>query len=416
LSTIAFKQSIDELAIFGSKPAFLDNLHVGRPNIGDRQSLFNRINDILDRRWLTNRGIYVQEFEKRVADYTGTKHCIAVCNGTIALEMAIRALGLTGEVILPSFTFVATAHALQWHSLQPVFCDVDPHTHNIDPLAIERMITPRTSGIIGVHVWGRPCPTDKLTEIAKRNQLSLLFDAAHAFGCSNKGRMIGNFGEAEIFSFHATKFINTFEGGAIITNNDDLAAELRLIKNFGFADYDTVVRVGTNAKMNEVSAAMGLVMLENLDEIIETNYQNYQFYQSALSEIPGVHLAAYDQAEKNNYQYIVLEIDESGYGINRDLLVKILHAENILARRYFYPGCHHMEPYRSLYPQAGHFLKNTEDLTQRVLSLPTGTAVGEIEIAGICQIIKLVSENPAYVLTRLGLSWDSVLMQNRGTD
>lgn len=416
MSTTDSKKSIDDLALFGSKPAFPDNLHVGRPNIGDRQRLFTRINDILDRRWLTNRGIYVQEFENRIADLTGAKHCIAVCNGTIALELAVQALGLTGEVILPSFTFIATAHALQWHNLRPVFCDIDPHTHNIDPLSIERLITPRTSGIIGVHVWGRPSHVEKLAEIAEKNKLSLLFDAAHAFGCSHKGRMIGNYGEAEVFSFHATKFINTFEGGAITTNNDDLAAELRLIKNFGFADYDTVIRVGTNGKMNEVSAAMGLVMLESLEEIIETNFQNYQAYKKALGDIPGVHLVNYDQGELNNYQYIILEIDEARFGINRDLLIKILHAENILARRYFYPGCHQMEPYRSLYPQAGHFLTNTDDLTQRVLSLPTGTAVGEIEITSICQIIRLVSQNPAELLTRLGLSWNHVLINGHGSD
>lgn len=411
--TITFKNSIEELAIFGSKPAFPDNLHVGRPNTGNRERLLMRINDILDRHWLTNRGIYVQEFEKKVADFTGAKHCIAVCNGTLALEIAIRALGLTGEVILPSFTFVATAHALQWHNLKPVFCDIDPHTHNIDPLAIEQLITPNTSGILGVHVWGRPCDINKLVEIAERHQLNLLFDAAHAFGCSYKGRMIGNFGQAEIFSFHATKFINTFEGGAIITNNDDLASEMRLIKNFGFVDYDTVVRVGINGKMNEISAAMGLVMLESMDEIIETNQQNYFTYRHALNDIPGVHLITYDEAEKNNYQYIILEIDEPRFGINRDLLAEVLHAENVLARRYFYPGCHQMEPYRSLYPQAGHFLRNTEDLTQRVLSLPTGTAIGEIEILALCQIIRLVSQNPAQLLTKLGLSWEKVLIDNR---
>ena len=411
MTKVTYKQSIDELAIFGARPAFPDNLHVGRPNIGDRERFISRINDILDRRWLTNRGVYVQEFEQKIAEYTGTKHCIAICNGTIGLEIAIRALGLSGEVIIPSFTFIATVHALQWHNLTPVFCDVNPLTHNIDPLSIERLITPRTSAIMGVHVWGRPCEVEQLTEIADRHQLKLLFDAAHAFGCSHHGQMIGNFGEAEIFSFQATKFINTLEGGAVITNDDDLAAQIRLMKNFGFADYDTVTSIGTNGKMSEVSAAMGLVMLESLEDIIETNYQNYMIYQAALADIPGVELATYNEGEKNNYQYIILEIDETKFGINRDLLVEILHSENVLARRYFYPGCHQMEPYQSLYPHAGHFLNNTETLTQRVVSLPTGTAVGEIEIQALCQIIRLISQDPGKLLTRMGLRWENVFIK-----
>ena len=181
-----------------------------------------------------------------------------MCNATVALEIAIRAMGMSGEVIVPSFTFVATAHALQWQEITPVFCDIDPRTHNLDPNRIEEMITPRTTGIIGVHVWGRPCAVDALAEIAQRRHLKLLFDAAHAFGCSYQGQMIGNFGDAEVFSFHATKFFNTFEGGAVVTNDDELAAKMRLMKNFGFHGYDNVIYVGTNGKMSEVSAAMGL--------------------------------------------------------------------------------------------------------------------------------------------------------------
>ena len=224
------KKIIDDLAIFGGTPAFEEVLHVGRPNIGDRESLFIRLNDLLDRKWLTNNGPYVREFEQSVADLIGVKHCIAMCNGTVALEIAIRALGLTGEVIIPSFTFVATAHALQWQEITPVFCDIAPHTHHLDPARIEAMITPRTTGIIGVHLWGQACDVEALTEIAHKHQLKLLFDAAHAFNCSYQGHLIGGFGDAEVFSFHATKFFNTFEGGAITTNNDELAAKIRLMK------------------------------------------------------------------------------------------------------------------------------------------------------------------------------------------
>ncbi len=383
------KKTTDDLAINGGIPAFKKSLHVGRPNFGDRSRLIERINDMLDRKWLSNNGPYVQEFEQRVADIIGVRHCIALCNGTIALEIAIRALELKGEVIIPSFTFVATAHALQWQEITPVFCDIDPKTHTIDPVCIEKMITPRTTGIIGVNLWGRPCNIEALEKIAADHHLKLLFDSAHGFACSCKGRMLGNFGMAEIFSFHPTKFFNTSEGGAIVTNDDALAAKIRLMKNFGFSGYDNVVNVGTNGKMNEFSALTGLTNLESIEEFISVNRENYEAYRFELADIPGVSLISYDPLEKCNYQYIVLEIDESVTGVSRDQLVEILRADNVLARRYFYPGCHRMEPYRSYFPNAGLLLPETEQLAQRVLSLPTGTAVGLDEIREICQIIRL---------------------------
>ncbi|MCL4499875.1 MAG: DegT/DnrJ/EryC1/StrS family aminotransferase [Chloroflexi bacterium] len=383
----------EDLAMLGGQAAFEEPLHVGRPNIGDRTALLVRINDLLDRRWLSNNGPFVQEFEHRIEELLGVKHCIAMCNATIALEIAIRALGMRGEVIVPPFTFVATAHALQWQEITPVFSDIDPATHNLNPAKVEGMITPRTTGIIGVHVWGRPCAIDALTEIADRRGLKLMFDAAHAFGNSYKGRMIGNFGQAEVFSFHATKFFNTFEGGAVVTNDDDLATRMRLMKNFGFAGYDNVIYVGTNGKMNEVSAAMGLTGLESLDEFIAANRRNYLAYRAGLRNIPGVQLVAYDETERCNYQYIIVEVDEATAGISRDELVRVLQAENVLARRYFYPGCHEMEPYRSYFPHSGLLLPETIRLTQRVMSLPTGTAIGPVEIETICSIIRLAADH-----------------------
>ena len=381
------KQTLSDLAYFGGPPLFSEMLHVGRPNIGDRQSLHRRLDEILDRRWLTNNGPVVQEFEQRLADYLGVRHCITMANATIGLEIAIRALGLTGEVIVPSFTFIATAHALQWQEITPVFCDIDPRTHTIDPAKIEQLITPRTTGIIGVHVWGRACDIEALERIAQKHQLKLLFDAAHAFGSSYRGQRIGIFGDAEVFSFHATKFFNTFEGGAVTTNDDELAGKIRLMKNFGFAGMDNVVYIGTNGKMNEMSAAMGLTSLESLDVFIETNRRNYLAYQRYLAGIPGIKLLTYDEAEDNNYQYIIIEVDEEAAGISRDQLTWLLHAERIRARRYFYPGCHQMEPYRSYYPNAGLLLPETEALVTRVMSLPTGTAVDEADIQRICQVI-----------------------------
>jgi dTDP-4-amino-4,6-dideoxygalactose transaminase len=240
-----------------------------------------------------------------------------------------------------------------------------------------------------------------LAEIARRRNLKLLYDAAHAFGCSHNGRMIGGFGDAEIFSFHATKFFNTLEGGAVVTNDDDLAAKIRLMKNFGFAGIDNVIYIGTNGKMNEVSAAMGLTSLESLDEFIAVNRRNYKYYQHELAGIPGIRLVTYDETEKCNYQYCVLEVDAAVTLVSRDQLVDILWAENVVARRYFYPGCHRMEPYRSYFPHAGLLLPETEKLVQRVLSLPNGTAVGEGEISQICQIIRTVVKHSQEVRQRI---------------
>jgi len=388
--------SISELAVSSGSPAFAQPVHVGRPNIGDRERLFARFNDMLDRRWLSNNGPFVQEFEKRLCELVGVRHCIPVCNATVGLEIAIRAANLQGEVIVPSYTFVATAHSLQWQEITPVFCDVDPKTHNIDPAQVETLITPRTTGIIGTHVWGRPCAVDALTEIARKRGLTLMFDAAHAFACSYRGRMIGGFGRAEVFSFHATKFLNSFEGGAIATNDDELAAKIRLMKNFGFAGFDNVIFIGTNGKMTEVCAAMGLTSLEGLDSLVATNRRNYETYQRALAGIPGVSLIEYDSSERCNYQYIVVEL-EDGAGLGRDDAISVLHAENVLARRYFWPGCHRMEPYRSFFPHARLLLPNTERMAARVIVLPTGTAASLEDIEVICAILRVALSHPEEV-------------------
>ncbi len=395
------KQKVADLAIFGKPPAFSNELHVGQPNIGDRERLLARINDMLDRRWLTNNGRYVREFEQRIASLVGVKHCIAVCNATVGLELVTRAADLRGEVIVPAFTFVATAHALQWQEITPIFCDLDPLTHNLDPAKVEQMITPRTTGIIGVHVWGRPCAVDELTDIARRRKLALLFDAAHAFGCTHKGQRIGGFGRAEVFSFHATKFINTFEGGAIVTNDDELAAKIRLMKNFGFSGYDNVIYIGTNGKMAEVSAAMGLTNLESLDEFIAINRRNFEEYERLLAGLSGLSLIKFDARERHNFQYVVVEVEEAACGLSRDQLVQVLHAENVLARRYFFPGCHQMEPYRSFFPHAGLLLPETERVAARVLVLPNGTALGAKEIQTVGGLIRLSLAQAATVRRRL---------------
>lgn len=378
--------TITDLAINGAAPAFDQPLHVGLPNIGNQEKFVKYVDEIFSRRWLTNNGTVVRELEQRIADYHNVKHCVAMCNGTVALEIAIRALGLTGEVIVPSYTFIATAHALHWQAITPVFADIDPATHTLDPDAVRRMLTPRTTGIVGVHLWGRGAYIEELQAIADEHQLKLMFDAAHAFGCSYNGKMIGNFGACEVFSFHATKFFNTFEGGAVVTNDDNLAETMRLMRNFGFAGMDNVIHPGTNGKMIEVAAAMGLVNLDSIKDTIEANRLNHQLYREALSHLPGISLLSFNEAERNNYQYVVMEVGQD-CPLSRDQIINILHAENILARKYFWPGCHNMAPYRDLYPHARLLLANTQTVANRVVVLPTGTNLNKQDINVICCIL-----------------------------
>lgn len=368
-------------------PLFAHKLHVGCPNIGDRARLIARIHEILDRRWLTNDGPCVRAFEKEIVDWLGVRHCVAVCNATAGLEIAISALRLTGEVIVPAFTFPATIHALVRQGVMPVFCDVDPQAHTIDPAAAERLVSSRTTGILGVHLWGNGCDVRSLEDLAERHGLKVLFDAAHALGCSHQGQMIGHFGDAEVFSFHATKFVNSGEGGAIVTNDDALARSLRRLRNFGLEGTDVEV-VGTNAKMSELSGAMGLTSLESRDEIISRNRDNHEAYAETLADLPGVQLICPREGEQHNYQYVVVAINEDVAGTSRDELLAALHAENVVAKRYFYPGCHRMTPYDSQATQPRVPMPHTERLCAQLLQLPTGQAVSRTDIARIGGLLK----------------------------
>ena len=367
---------------------FENPLYVGRPNIGSKNAFLHRVERILDTRWLSNDGPLVKEFENRIAQLLGVKHAIAMCNATVAIELLARAIGLQGEVIVPSYTFVATAHALQWQGITPVFCDIDPDTHLINPKKIESLITPRTTGIMGVHLWGRACNVEDLQGIADRHSLQLVFDASHAFGCSSNGVMIGAFGRAEVFSFHATKFINSFEGGAVTTNDDELAKQLVMMKNFGFIGYDDVRYLGVNGKMSEISAAMGLTNLDALDDIVRANRQNYEAYKAGLADIEGLGVIEYSECERSNFQYVVIEVDSGRLGVDRDTIVAELHKRNVIARKYFWPGCHRMEPYKSLYPNSHLWLQETEQLAEKVIILPTGETVTVEMVEAICRMIE----------------------------
>jgi dTDP-4-amino-4,6-dideoxygalactose transaminase len=380
----------EDLAINGAPSAFSEPMLVGQPNIGDRARFFSLLNGMLDRNWLSNNGPLVQQLERRIEAQLGVRNCVCVCNATNGLSMAARALGLTGEVVVPSYSFIATAHALEWVGLKPVFADIDPVTHNIDPDAVRRAITPRTSAILAVHLWSRPADVEALKAMADEHRLKLFFDAAHAFGVSHGGRMIGNFGACEVFSFHATKFFNAIEGGAVVTNDDELAGRLRLMCNFGFAGSDNVVSVGTNAKMNEASAAMALANFDHLETLVTVNRANHRLYSERLGRIPGLSVLPFDTNEHHNCQYVVLEVGPD-YPASRDELLAALHAENVMARKYFWPGIHRMMHYADTPANTGIALRNTELVADRVIVLPTGFAVGVAEIGAITDVAAVLA-------------------------
>ncbi|MFI0450350.1 DegT/DnrJ/EryC1/StrS family aminotransferase [Actinomadura sp. 6N118] len=398
------KQKIDDLAVFGGPATFAQPLCVGRPSTGDRSRFFDRLNQALDNQWLTN-GALVREFEERVAELAQVRNCVATCNATVALQLLYMATELSGEVIMPSMTYVATVHSARMLGLTPVFCDIDPATGCLDPREAEAAVTSRTSGVVGVHLWGRPSPIDELEKTGAGHGLRVVFDAAHALGCAYRGRCIGGFGAAEVFSFHATKVVNSFEGGAIVTDDDGLAQYLRSLRTFGSGPGGRIERVGTNAKMNEAAAAMGLTSLEAFDETVRHNRANHLLYRSELLGLDGASIVPFDEDESPNYQYVVVTIDEAGSGVHRDLLMQVLQAENVVAQRYFSPACHQLEPYRSERPVE---LPHTERLAEQVLILPTGPAVSGEDVRRICEIVRCALTSGRQVTDRFRRMGDRV--------
>ncbi len=365
-------------------PSFSAPLHVGRPNVGDTEAFHDMVADMFDRRWFTNDGPFVQQLEREIAERLGVGNIVATVNGTSALELLIQGLELHGEIIVPSFTFVATVHAVERSGARPVFADIDPLTHTLDPDSVRALVTPDTSAILAVHLWGRPAAIRELQDIADEHGVALIFDAAHAFSVRTPHAPIGSHGRAEIFSFHATKFFNTFEGGAVATDDDALAAKLRLMRNFGFAGMDSVIHLGTNAKMPEVCAAMGLANLRSIGDFLIANERNYGAYAKAFDGMTGIRL--HDVAPpgvQGNYQYVVVLVADG----RRDSVLDELRRHNVLARRYFWPGCHRMEPYSSRRAAMPVPLPATESVAEQVLVLPTGTSISVADIDVISAII-----------------------------
>lgn len=365
--------------------AFTTPLPVGQLNMPDPDEFREMFEGIFARQFYTNHGPLEHAVDEALAAHFGVRHAISVVNGTVALMLLLRAMELSGEVIVPSFTFPATVQSLVWAGLKPVFCDVDPETQMINARLVEAAITPATSAILGVHIWGRGCDPRGLEALAEARGLQLLFDAAHATSCTVEGQRIGGFGRAEIFSFHATKVLSGAEGGCITTNDDALAARLRAQRSFHANDELTAGVLRLNAKLSEAQAAMLMLGLRHLDRFIEENRQRYELYRQGLEGIAGLSFIDYAAGEQSNYQFAVVQIDAAELGMSRDDLLNWLQARNVLARRYFHPGVHRTEPFAS--EPAGD-LAVTDQLCQVLLQLPTGQAISPQAVTAICALIR----------------------------
>ncbi|MCC7032062.1 MAG: DegT/DnrJ/EryC1/StrS family aminotransferase [Acidobacteria bacterium] len=380
------------LAVLGGPPAFATPLRTGCPNILDPTATAALVSDAMARRWLTNEGPLVQRLEERFAALHGVRHAVAVANATLGLQLAAAAMGIAGEVVVPSFTFIGTVHAMSWIGLRPVFCDVSADTHTLDAARLEAALTPDTAAIIGVHLWGRPCDIDPIQRVADARGVPVLFDAAHATGSTRGGTPLGRFGRAEVFSLHATKSINGLEGGLVTTTDDDLAERLRRLRNFGFNAGGRVVSRGINAKMNEFSAAMALSNLAGFDRLCAHNRAIHDAYRHGLAGLPGVRLCEHPAADVPSGHYAVIEVDDTA-PLGRDALCRVLVAERVNPRRYFRPGCHRSPPYA--FEPLRHPLPVTERLTQALMHLPTGLQMNPDDATAMAAVLgRALAEAP----------------------
>ncbi len=365
-------------------------IHVTRPFLPPLEELIPYLKDIWDRKWLTNNGHYHQELEKALCEYLGVKYISLFSNGTLALITALQALRITGEVITTPFSFVATTHALWWNGIKPVFVDIEPRDYNLDPDRIESAITPHTTAILPVHVYGNPCNVERIKEIADTYGLKVIYDAAHAFGVKINGESVLNFGDLSVLSFHATKVYTTFEGGAIVCHDDATKKRIDFLKNFGFAGETTVVAPGINAKMNEFQAALGLLQLKYADEVRTKRKSIADCYREELSGINGLSFLDDVQHVVHSYSYFPIVIERSEYGSTRDQLYERLKANGIFSRRYFYPLISDFSSYRSLPSADPHNLSTARRIAENVLCLPIYPDLEIDSVQSICDIIKRI--------------------------
>lgn len=345
------------------------------------------LEDIWKRKWITNNGYYHKELEKALCDYLEVPFISLFTNGTLPLITALQALRITGEVITTPFSFVATTHSLWWNGIKPVFVDIDPVTCNLDPEKIEAAITPRTTAIMPVHVYGNPCDTKKIQEIADKYGLKVIYDAAHAFGVKVNGESVLNAGDMSTLSFHATKVYNTIEGGALIMRDEQTKKRIDYLKNFGFAGETTVVAPGINSKMDEMRAAYGLLNLKQVDRAIEWRKHVAELYRETLKYVDGVTFFDDIAGVKHNYAYFPIFVDAEKYGMTRDELYFKMKEQNVLGRRYFYPLISEFSTYRGLESANKENLPVAIEKAEQVICLPMYYGLSDEDIERILKLI-----------------------------
>lgn len=365
---------------------FEKQIYVTRPFLPDLDSFKEGLKEIWDNQWLTNNGPVLQRFGQKLSNYFETDNVCLFTNGTLALQIGLQGMDIAGEVITTPFSFVATTHALFWNKIRPVFVDIEPDFYTLDPEKIEAAITPWTTAILAVHVFGYPCNLNALADIARRHNLKLIYDAAHAFGVQVDDKSIALFGDMSMFSFHSTKLFHSIEGGMLTFQDSGMKSTFDYLKNFGFKCEVEVVMPGTNAKMNEFQALMGSMVLKNIDEIIGKRRQITAVYRKKLKGVSGIYMRP--DLPKNvlsNYAYFPIEVDEKEFGMNRDQLNEKLKEYNIYTRKYFYPLICDFACYRSVAIKDS--LTVARKVAERILTLPIYYDLSFCDVQKICDII-----------------------------
>jgi len=371
---------------------FQKPIYVTRPLLPSMEKYKKRLEKIWESQWITNNGKQHQKLEKKLEDYLKVDNLSLINNGTIALQIALKALEIEGEVITTPFTFAATPHAISWNGLKPVFCDIDPETLNIDADKIEDLITEETSAILAVHVFGTPCDVEKIEKIAEEHDLKVIYDGAHAFGTEIAGTAIGNYGDITMYSFHATKLFNTIEGGALACSDEKLKEKIDRLKNFGIKNKEEVIEIGTNGKMNEFQAAMGLEVLKEVDNERKKRKEIKEVYHNELEDIKGINFINEAENIKSSQQYLVIKIDEGEFGVSRNEVYETLKKYNVFARKYFYPLCSNFDSYQNLNSAKKNNLRVANEIVEQVLSLPFYGELGTIATEKITKIIISLNE------------------------
>jgi len=364
-----------------------EKIFVNQPTLPELQDFIPLLEEIWESKNLTNMGKFHQELEKQLCKYLGVEYISLFANGTLALIAALQVLRISGEVITTPYSFVATTHALKWNGITPVFCDIESNTYNLDPLKIENLITPKTTAIVPVHIYGNPCDVKRIEEIADIYGLKVIYDSAHAFGVKLQNESILNFGDLSVLSFHATKIFNTFEGGAIICHDEKTKKRIDYLKNFGFANETTVIAPGINAKMNEMQAAIGLLQLKDVETNIHKRKEIAELYRSHLCNQDGITCISEIDGVQHNYGYFPIFIDKDKFGISRDELYYKLQESNIFARRYFYPLISQFQPYKGLESSNPENLPVATRVTEQVISLPIYADMASSNVKRIVETI-----------------------------